>query len=288
MKVTDPDVIKAGERDLIESIKDDLDFSAVQAILLKKIRSYLKEIEDGAISFDVSGGEIFVHGGQVAFKIDFQLKTEMSIVFDRNGDYIPDSYIETGDGLDSHDIFDNKEDEITDDELRSDNFHDESEDPDDELKEIDEQVGDDDLLDELQPNDLSDDLASDQVYDEPEEQAIEDQYIMDELESDGNPDLQEEDKVTDALLNNDLHKEDMESVKDEKQAFNPDDQLQTDELLIDDIDPFEEDILGDIEGDDVQQTSELDPIADLKELNQSDDIEELLKESRNFWESQEK
>ncbi len=90
MKVTDPDVIKAGERDLIEAIKDDLDWNAIKEVFLNKIKSSSFDIKDGALSFDVSGGEIVVHGGAIAFRLDVQLKTEIPIMFDRKGNYIFD------------------------------------------------------------------------------------------------------------------------------------------------------------------------------------------------------
>ena len=36
MKITDPDVIKNGEKDLIEAVKNDLDLDAVKEIIKKK------------------------------------------------------------------------------------------------------------------------------------------------------------------------------------------------------------------------------------------------------------
>ncbi|MGD9733519.1 MAG: hypothetical protein AB7U45_15180, partial [Desulfamplus sp.] len=79
-KVTDPDVIKAGERDLIESIKNDLDWNVIKDVFLQKIRSASFDINQSALSFDVSGGEIVVHKGNIAFRLDLELKTEMPIL----------------------------------------------------------------------------------------------------------------------------------------------------------------------------------------------------------------
>lgn len=89
MKVTDPDVIKAGEKDLIESIKDDLDWNVIKEVFLQKIKSSSFDIKDDSLSFAVSGGEIVVHEGAIAFRVDFQLRTETAIMFDRKGNYIP-------------------------------------------------------------------------------------------------------------------------------------------------------------------------------------------------------
>lgn len=93
-KVTDPDVIKAGERDLIESIKNDLDWNVIKDVFLQKIKSASFDINQSALSFDVSGGEIVVHKGNIAFRLDLELKTEMPILFDKNGNYITDDQSE--------------------------------------------------------------------------------------------------------------------------------------------------------------------------------------------------
>lgn len=93
MKVTEPDVIKSGERDLIESIKDDLDWETIKEIFIQRIKSSSFDLnKDSSLSFDVSGGEIIVHKGEIAFRVDFELQTAMSIMFDRKGNYIPETY----------------------------------------------------------------------------------------------------------------------------------------------------------------------------------------------------
>lgn len=216
MKVTDPDVIKAGERDLIESIKDDLDWNVIKGVLLQKLQSSSFDIKNGALSFDVSGGEIVVHDGQIAFRVDFQLKTEMAIMFDRKGNYIPDGFPVSLYG-DSPVLPDG--DTITNDEYRLDGEH------------ISDEYNT--SPDELQDDDI-DELGSDASSDDVE--------FLDDITL-----LEDED-----ILGKD-----------------------------------EEDILGDMTDD--QDAGELDPIADLNQLNQSDDdIEDILKESRDFWGTQEK
>lgn len=85
MKVTDPEIIRAGERDLIDAVKEDLDWSAIGEILKKKIN---------ISSVESTGGQIVVHENQVAFRVDLMLKMELSLMFDRDGNHIPDD--ETG------------------------------------------------------------------------------------------------------------------------------------------------------------------------------------------------
>jgi len=82
MKITDPDVIKNGEKDLIEALKDDLDLDAVKEILKQKV---------AAAVLASKGGEIVVHNNDVAFRLDFGIHLNGSLLFDRQGNYIPES-----------------------------------------------------------------------------------------------------------------------------------------------------------------------------------------------------
>lgn len=81
MKVTDPDVIKIGERDLIDAVKNDLDWDVIKEIVKKRID--LSALES-------KGGEIVVHNNQIAFRVDLGLTLDVSLMFDRAGNYIPD------------------------------------------------------------------------------------------------------------------------------------------------------------------------------------------------------
>ena len=79
MRITDPEIIKTGEMDLINSVKDDLDWDVVKSII--KNRLNIK-------AFDSNGGEIVVVDGKIAFRIDLELKMSVSLMFDRDGNYI--------------------------------------------------------------------------------------------------------------------------------------------------------------------------------------------------------
>mgnify|MGYP001555485188 CR=1 FL=1 len=81
MKITDPEIIKTGEKDLIDAVKDDLDWDALKDILKDKISQAVLESKDG---------QIIVHDNQVAFKINFELKLSGSLMFDREGNYLPE------------------------------------------------------------------------------------------------------------------------------------------------------------------------------------------------------
>ncbi len=80
MKITDPDIIRTGEKDLINAVKDDLDWDAVTKIIKNRINTK---------AFESKGGEIIVLNGQIAFRIDLELKMNINLMFDRDGNYIP-------------------------------------------------------------------------------------------------------------------------------------------------------------------------------------------------------
>ena len=82
MKITDPGVIKNGEKDLIDLLKEDLDLDAVREIIKKKMTS---------AALSPKGGEIVVHNNQIAFRMDFDLCLSGSLMFDRQGNHIPES-----------------------------------------------------------------------------------------------------------------------------------------------------------------------------------------------------
>ncbi|MBF0572892.1 MAG: hypothetical protein HQK69_03925 [Desulfamplus sp.] len=209
MKVTEPDVIKSGEKDLIESIKDDLDWDAIKEIFIQRIKSSSFDLnKDSSLSFDVSGGEIIVHEGEIAFRVDFELQTAMSIMFDRKGNYIQEQYDMASDKIDSTDAAVNKIDNHT------------------KIESYDPLLDDTDLI--------IDDITS--LEDEDILGKVDDDII---LESDDDISLENNEDI-------------LEQLGDEKDA------------------------------------GELDPIADLNDLNKSDDIEDILKESRNFWGTQDK
>ncbi len=106
MKITDPEVIRNGEKDLIDAVKEDLDMEAVRDIIKGRLT---------ADALTSKGGQIVVHDNQVAFRLDFEINLSGSLLFDRQGNYLASaqdrdlSLGETDD--DSHDAADVIEDE---------------------------------------------------------------------------------------------------------------------------------------------------------------------------------
>jgi len=82
MKITDPQVIEDGEKDLINAVQEDLDLDAVKQILKDCM---------GASTLSSKGGQILVHNNKIAFRLDFDINLSGSLLFDRKGNYIDDS-----------------------------------------------------------------------------------------------------------------------------------------------------------------------------------------------------
>ena len=82
MKITDPDIIKSGEKELIHAIKDQLDWRLIEDLNRDKLSFGDVECTDG---------DIVVHENQVAYKMDFQVKISFSVLFDRQGNILHSS-----------------------------------------------------------------------------------------------------------------------------------------------------------------------------------------------------
>ena len=82
MKITDPGIIQTGEKKLIAAVQKHLDLETVKKILMDRMAE---------TSFASKGGQIVVHDNQIAFQLDFDLKLSGSLLFDRQGNFIPDA-----------------------------------------------------------------------------------------------------------------------------------------------------------------------------------------------------
>ena len=82
MKITDPQVIENGEKDLINAVQKYLDLDTVKQILKNRM---------GASTLSSKGGQIVVHNNKIAFRLDFDINLSGSLLFDREGNYIDDS-----------------------------------------------------------------------------------------------------------------------------------------------------------------------------------------------------
>ena len=82
MKVTETDVIRSSEQELLDNVIAELDWSAIETLLKKKHGIRLQD--DVALKT----GDLVVHGGQVAYKMSFDVKLTLDVLFDRKGECI--------------------------------------------------------------------------------------------------------------------------------------------------------------------------------------------------------
>jgi hypothetical protein len=203
MKITDPDVIKNGEKDLIEAVTDDLDLDAVKDILQERM---------AAAALSSTGGEIVVHNNEIAFRLDFDIQLSGSLMFDRQGTYIPES-VETGDeepnGLDAPDDQEN---------IMSEDF---------DLEDIDisetlEEVGPQTLLDDSEDDDSEDTTDGlEELTDEPGSELEIEEDGLEELMDDPGSDLGigEDDLISDDIVDDDIVDDDISDILEESRDF---------------------------------------------------------------------
>ena len=82
VKITDSQVIKAGEKELIDTIIEDLDWDVIKEMFREKL--------DLQIQGDVEyrQGDIVVYDNQIAYQLDFDVKAMLSKLFDRSGNHL--------------------------------------------------------------------------------------------------------------------------------------------------------------------------------------------------------
>ncbi len=80
MKVTDSDAIKSSEKDLIDAIAGDLDWEAIEHLFKEKHNLVLED------ELEYKNGDIVIHNNQIAYKLDFDIKVKLSVLFDRKGE----------------------------------------------------------------------------------------------------------------------------------------------------------------------------------------------------------
>ena len=91
MKITDSEVIKTGEQELIDAITADLDWGAIEDIFRKDHNLGIEE------DVEYKRGDMVVHNNRIAYQLDFEVKVTISVLLDREGNYIS---VKTADPVD--------------------------------------------------------------------------------------------------------------------------------------------------------------------------------------------
>ena len=80
MKLTSPDNIAESEKEFIDTINAELDWEAIEKMLLEKHQFTLQE------EIDYKDGDLIVHNDDIAYKFNFEIKVPLSVIFDREGE----------------------------------------------------------------------------------------------------------------------------------------------------------------------------------------------------------
>ena len=82
MKITDENLIKNGEKELIDRIYDVVDWDSIKNIFKEKYRIKIQDDRK------CRQGDIVVHNNGIAYNLEFDVKATISVLFDRSGNYL--------------------------------------------------------------------------------------------------------------------------------------------------------------------------------------------------------
>ena len=82
MKITNSEVIKSGEQELIDGITGDLDWGTIEQIFREEHKVGIRE------DVEFKRGDIVAHENQVVYRLEFEVKLDLSVFLDREGNYI--------------------------------------------------------------------------------------------------------------------------------------------------------------------------------------------------------
>ncbi len=80
MKLTNPESIQENEKEFIDTINAELDWDAIERMLLDKHGFVVQE------DVDYKDGNLVVHDNEIAYKFDFEIKVPLSVIFNRDGE----------------------------------------------------------------------------------------------------------------------------------------------------------------------------------------------------------
>jgi hypothetical protein len=109
MKLTQPQSIEKNEKALIDTIHAALDWKTIEQLLREKDLIHLET------QVDYKKGDLVVHDNQIAYKLDFEIRMPLSVVFNREGEcleiasFAADHSLETRENSPSLEMADLKE-----------------------------------------------------------------------------------------------------------------------------------------------------------------------------------
>lgn len=82
MKLTNPESIRESEKEFIDTINAELDWDAIEKLLIERHRFTLQD------EVDYKNGDLIVYKDQIAYRFDFEIKVPLSLVFNRQGEVL--------------------------------------------------------------------------------------------------------------------------------------------------------------------------------------------------------
>ncbi len=82
MKITNHEVIKSGEQELIDALTADLDWASIANLFSQE---HKMNIEDNVA---YKKGDIVVYNDQIAYKLEFDVNIVLAVLLDREGNYL--------------------------------------------------------------------------------------------------------------------------------------------------------------------------------------------------------
>jgi len=114
MKITNAEVIKSGERDLIDSITADLDWGAIEDVFLTEHHLGIDE------DIEYKRGDIIAYNNQVAYKLEFTVKVNLSVLINRDGEYLSINISDKKDLQETGEIHESANEPETEDSVKND------------------------------------------------------------------------------------------------------------------------------------------------------------------------
>ncbi len=267
MKITDSQVIRDGEKELINAVKDEIDPEKIRELIAHKLSTGNLKAKDG---------QIVIHNNQIAFRLDFEMQFTGSILLDREGNLLSDEVEELQTPMDQESLED-------DDVLISDDLLDQEPgvlDSDDEDSEEEPGTEDDPILPE---QDIDTEFPEETLSDSDDEGEVlsEDDHGEEELSDDEILELTEEEPMEEETLDSDLEDLEEDDLEDEELENAEEEELDSDLEELENDDDDSQSIAHDMLTDEKKATDSQEDIID-------ENINEILEESRAFWKQNKK
>lgn len=82
MKIAEPDNIKAGEQELINSIMEQLNSEIIESIASGRL---------AVNNLEFRNGDMIIHKNRIVYKMEFETSVSISVLFDREGNLIDEN-----------------------------------------------------------------------------------------------------------------------------------------------------------------------------------------------------